>query len=138
MGEVIGILPEYYRTSCWDDIAIFINRALKHNNGELSLDDVKNSIETGEYELFGHVENGKLEAIAIINMIYYPNKKSMNILMASCNDVYAAIHEFLSIMDKFAKDNECSSIYIHGRKGWSKVLSDYGYIQPYTVLERKL
>ena len=136
--NMIGILPWNVIKDHEADITVFLNRALQYNGGEQDLQDVYEGLETGEYVCFGEFLGGKITTVFIINMIHYPIKKQIYILLGAGVDLYSPREEFLHKICEFAKTNDCDSIAIHGRRGWIKVLQDYGFKQPYVVLERKL
>lgn len=136
MERSLGIIPDEYRRKHWDKIEAKIDQALVHGTGEHSASDIYDGLEEGEFLLWGGLTGDKLHSIAIINLLYFPRKKILNIMVSACDNVEVFLGEFMHQLQEFAKENECEAIRVHGRKGWMKVLEKYGFEQPYTILEK--
>lgn len=135
---MIGILPKKYIEDNIGNILTLVEKTIKFNSGELTLLDIKRGIESDLYGVWGGIVNSELQSVIIVNLVNYPSKKVLNIMVVVSENMDILRDEFLGKMELFAKENSCDSIYLHGREGWKKVLEPYGYKQPYIVLERKL
>ena len=117
----------------------FIDKAMPYNSGEMSTEDVFKGVYKGDYSLWACLDsNGSLQSVMVFNVISFPQKRALNIMVVVSDNMELNRDEFMKAAEIFAKQNDCSSIYLHGREGWGRVLEPYGYKQPYIVLEKKL
>lgn len=101
-----------------------IQRALDKGdvvNGSTAFDIVLDCVDKDDYAVF---LDGK--TMAVINIIYYPNKKTLNILTLTGGSDDITDENWDKIYD-IAKNSECSGIEITGRKGWEKQLKAKGF-----------
>ena len=115
----------------------FLEKAMPYNSGEMTVEDIFRGVYKGNYSLWACLDDG-LQSVMVFNIIDFPRKHVLNIMVVVSNNMELYRDEFMKAAEIFAKENGCSSIYLHGREGWAKVLSVYGYKQPYIVLEKKL
>jgi signal recognition particle GTPase len=76
--------------------------------------------------------------MAVVNTIYYPNKKTLNILSLTGTNKETTSKNLHKIYD-IAKNSDCSGVEITGRKGWVKQLTQEGFtseIRFYKELEK--
>lgn len=114
---------EFERCAPW------LQAALDHNGGELTIEDVWQAILEGELTFWP----GKNCAI-VLQFVTYPRKKVMNWYLAG-GDL-----EELREMEKFgtqwARENGIDAVVIYGRRGWLKRLD--GYRETGTIMEKDL
>lgn len=48
------------------------------------------------------------------------------------------VEQYLPILERYAKMEDCKSIRLFGRHGWIRRLRDHGYNQPWIALEKKV
>jgi hypothetical protein len=97
--------------------------------GEVSSDDLYPELKNGNKLLWVAAE-GFLEiyGAAVTTVIAYPLKKVLLVeyLSAVPNKMDRFFHQGMDLFTKWAKHHECDTIEVHGRKGWERVLKDYG------------
>lgn len=134
----IGILPKEYWVSEWDVIGEMLSRAEPYTD-EYTIDDIYDGLHDEEYLIWGELdEDNRIRSVAIVNMLFFPKKKVLNIMIVVSDDMKDGKTRFLDLIESFAADNGCNSIRIGGRPGWIRVLKPFGFTEPYVLLEKKV
>lgn len=89
------------------------------------------------------VEQGRMQAwtagdsLVVTEVLSYPQAKALNVFLAVGN-----LDEVMSLqpdLEEFGRHHGCTVMRMEGRKGWSKVLPDYGWrVDPKVIYERVL
>lgn len=120
-----------------EDILQWIDRAKEHSAGERTVEDILDSLTTGRAQCWCILSDGKIINMTITEIIDYQNKRVLHIVF-SAGDGWEGYKEEHTHLEDFAKSLGCVSITVWGRKGWEKVLPNFGYTHIYSVFERKL
>jgi hypothetical protein len=108
----------------WEEVAPLLARVAPHTEGELEPDDYIEPLTHGDMQLWVVVENKRVNAALITQIIPYPQKKVLRLISLAGED-FQEIKGFLEMVEVFALKNGCSSLEMWGRKGWKKLLSDW-------------
>ena len=106
--------------------SLLFQRVLEHNHEEMSLEDIKLYLDTGQMQLF--VANTEKEIVGLVTteVVDYPRHSSLNI--AHCaGDCFENWVEFEPLLQSHAKRNKCKTMELDGRRGWEKKLSPLDY-----------
>lgn len=95
-----------------------IMAALEYNAGTVSLEQVEQFLESGQYKLWP----GK-DAVAVTEVCETPNKTFMNIVLGGGN--LDELREIDKAIEYVARQFGCAGVTIVGRRGWGKVLPNY-------------
>lgn len=119
--------------NCWETAREYLQQAIRLNGGALTADDVYNAIASKDMQLWG-VHNGDLKSVIVTEIINYPSRKRLNIVLIGGHEIedWESIAE--STLCEFAKENMCDSLQIIGRRGWVKRMAKYGYKEYATVV----
>jgi len=88
------------------------------------------------------VKEGRMQAwqsgqsVVITEVIGYPQKRALNVFIA-VGDL-EEVMKLQPTLEKFGQEHGCYCIRMSGRKGWTKVLPNYGWKQTYVTFERNL
>jgi len=128
-------VPPDQVSSVWAYVLPHIEAAVKHSEGELQPEDVFPNLCMGDMQLWVVVNDTKLQATVITQIIDYPRKTILRVLCLGGRGLKEWYHLFYQIED-FAKSNNCSAIEAWARKGFEKMLPDWK--SSYQVLTKEL
>jgi hypothetical protein len=109
----------------------WIEAALARSGGTHHFDDIVRGIYAGHFQ-FWPAENG----CAVTEIITYPRKKVFHVFLAGGQ--MEQIVDMDASATEFARQNGCSAMSIAGRRGWSRVLQDNGWVETFTTLSKEL
>ena len=123
----------------WPLVEEYLQRAVDHSNGEMSIEDVYMRMVKGSMLLVTiSVKSDIVAAIAIEQRDFPSGKRVMNLTLLGGSDLVDWMDQFSEIADKLAKDYKCEEIYIVGRQGWVRSLRRLGFEPVHTVVSRKV
>lgn len=121
----------------WPKLEGFINGAVGHSHEELHLPTIKQTAEDGDVILLSVESEGKVYAAMTIEKITFSTgKRIMHIMTVGGENMSEWLSDAIGVLDKIAKDHNCSEIYGIGRAGWVKTLSSHGYEVLHTTLRK--
>jgi hypothetical protein len=83
-------------------------------------------------------EFGMILGVAITRFEMSVNHKVLAICVTTDNDWFAHGDDSHALLEQFAKHCNCQRMAVYGRKGWTKVLKQFGYYEPYSVMIKDL
>ena len=113
-----------------DRLTHILTEICKHSMGERSIDDYKRGIADGTLALFD------IDGITVGAEIHtHPQKKTLAIifLYADKNEGLQNLEKVFKVMTDIARSLGCSDLVTYGRKGWEKVMQQYGATHQYSV-----
>jgi hypothetical protein len=111
----------------WARCRHWIEAAIEHSSGLLSIEDVERSIEAGNMQFWP----GKACA-AVTEVAVYPQSKHLMIVLAGGN-----MEEIISMIPSFkwfGAAHGCTKLVEAGRPGWERVLRSRGWKRECVVL----
>ena len=108
----------------WEDVAPMLARVTPHTEGELEPDDFIEPLTHGEMQLWVAIEDKEIIAALITQIIPYPQKRVLRLISLAGED-FDKFKDFVTMVESFAINSECSSLEMWGRKGWKKLLPDW-------------
>lgn len=123
----------------WDEIEPFMQKAIDESNAELNLDAIKRKIDDREL-LVATIFKDKdlIAAVSFEVTVFESGKRVLHINLAGGEHMdlwYADIDELAT---QLAKKQNCSEVYIVGRKGWERQLKHRGYKHVHTIISREV
>lgn len=135
----IGIPKIHQINECWSEISPFLEKGIEYSNGELSIDSILEKINSSQIILITIFEDGKLIAVVSLEQCTFDTgKRILNIQLAGGENLDQWFEQIEQIAYGFAKQYDCSEVYIVGRKGWAKKLKSVGYSVLHTVLHKEV
>ena len=108
----------------WEEVVPLLARVAPHTEGEMEPDDYIEPLTHGDMQLWVVVENKRINAALVTQIIPYPQKRILR-LISLAGDNFQDIKDFLEMVEVFALKNGCTALEMWGRKGWKKLLSDW-------------
>ena len=122
----------------WDDVEYSINQALKFSEGELESKDLITPLSEGDQNLWVALEDGKIVASMVTEIISYPRKRILRVITLASNSGQGMDdwYEFLPMVEGFALSRGCSALEAWTRKGMARKLKDWKHT--YMVITKDL
>lgn len=112
----------------WERCKAWISEGL--GDGLLKIEDIERALANGEAVLWPGTK-----CAIVSEFVTYPSGERASQVMSAGGEL-AEILSMVPGMEAFARLNGCSRSIVEGRKGWSKVLTDYVFLS--IKLEKKL
>src|SRR6056300_1850383 len=133
LGRVITQVPVEDLEFIWLQVKPQIEKAL---DGSYSSYDILEYIKQNRMQLWISWNDG-IEASFVTEVCDYPQLRVMRWVLAGGSNMESWLDLVTSKVEDWAKKNNCQRLEIVGRKGWTKVLSDYEPQAVYFVKELK-
>ena len=119
----------------WEKVIPLIDRAIEYADGKYGAEDIYKALKNREMQLWvAFTKVGALSAFCITKITHYPREKRGAILFASGHNVMEWL-PFCKTIQNWARENGCTSMEVYGRRGWKKLLKQYGHYEIHTVLK---
>jgi hypothetical protein len=107
----------------------YLAESANWTHGRASVDDILRFILTGEMQLWIGHDGEKIYGHVITQIKTYPQCKMLVIQYCAGmpNHMKYVEDEMYDLLDRFARDAQCSGIEFVGRPGWKKSASSHGY-----------
>lgn len=108
-----------------------LQKALDLGGNTHTVQDVVDGIKSGAMQC---IWNDR--AIVVTEVITYPRSKALNVFLAAgwLEDVMALQPK----VEAFGREQGCSTMHMRGRKGWRRVLPQYGWSEEAVAFKRNL
>lgn len=131
-ARLYSVFPHHV-SQVWPDVHEFLSDAIQHCDGKWELIDVRRAIESKDMQLFV-VMDGEVKAAVVTQFNQYPAKKVLTVVFLGGRDMERWLH-LIEELERWARDEGCDSMEVHGRSGWERVL---GWEKVSTVIRKKL
>jgi len=133
---MIRAVEPSYLDFYWARIFPQIKDSLNNTGNEQNPLHVYDKIKNKNYILLVVMEGRGVLAHVTLEKGEVPNKTFLNVVTCGGEKLKTWLGDILKVIEKIAKEMNCQSIYMAGRRGWEKVLTDY---QPtFTVFTKEL
>lgn len=123
----------------WHLIKDKVDKALTHGAGTTcSYELLKQCLARQAQCWITKDEFGMIGGVAIIRIEHFDSYSNLVIVAATMENYALIREEFLSKMEELAKAADCKHVSIHGRRGWMRELSKYGYKEPYVTIMKEV
>ena len=128
-------LLDYY----WPFVVNYIQDALEHSDGEVSLGSIYADIANQKKQLWVIKHRNEYLAGIVTDLITYEDNglKVGQILFAGGKDHHLWDH-FTETVGEWFKENGCHKIEIVGRMGWKRLYEKKGFKPAYLILRKDL
>lgn len=113
--------------------------ATDQSEGRYGLNDLKDKLETGEFQLWlVFTRDYKILSAITSTFTQYPRCKALHGQFLGGEQLGEWRDEFCRVFDNWAIDNQCEIIEFSGRAGWSKALQPNGYREVFRTYQREV
>lgn len=121
----------------WDLIFPILSEACEYNGNLDKPEDTYNLLIKNHKHLWLNLKDGKIILLVITSFEKYSLKKVLSIDICTGDDLDSSI-ENLSILENFAKENDCAKMFMMARIGYERKLKKYNYRKTHIFLEKDL
>ena len=86
-------------------------------------------------ELWIAFENEVIYGVVVTEIVEYPQMKALVMHFTGGKELPKWKDEMLALLQKYARDKQCSIIESYGRRGWGNVFKNDGYKERFTFYE---
>lgn len=113
-------------------LAPVLERAVAYTGGSHTIADIAEMVQDGRLQFWP-----ALRSVVVTEIMQAPQTRSLHIFLAA-GDIQE-LEMMLPTMERFAKDNSCTSITMAGRPGWARsFLKQRGFSPKYLVMAKDL
>jgi hypothetical protein len=131
-----GIQPAEIN-AVWAEVRPWIEAACKTNRGKYDAEDIRAGLLSGEDQLWIW-KSPTAFAIGITRLENYPKQRVCTIRIVTGFNAAEWQQPAIDTIERWAKENGCSSMSLCARTGWAKRLKGRGYDQTHVFLEKPL
>lgn len=126
---IVSAVPYEQLNEVYPHVYRYVEKATEVDGGRYDAANVFRLLAEREIGLWIVVDEEDDEIVAAMTtrITDYPNGRGMSIDWIGGKRMEEWLPAFSETMDAFARENGCSFIEGIGRKGWIKVLKEYGY-----------
>ena len=127
--------------SLWPAAKDLVSGALERGNSDLGIDAVYKKLIAGVAMLSVIIDDDmQILAAAVTEIISFVGSEDRVCMLTAwaTRPNIDISRDFLPRFEQYAKEENCKTIRLYGREGWSRFLRNDGYYQPYVVLEKKV
>lgn len=138
MIQIVPV-PQAKAHKVWVYCKPYIEQALKHTDGEWSIDTIRNSVFNGKRHLWGILDNGALIAAITTRVDFYPDCGKIGIIdFAGGKKMQKWWSPFTDLAEAYFKSEGCLFMDIAGRKGWERLHTAKDFKHRYTIIRKDI
>lgn len=134
----ISLIPIDHINDVWDKVKDYLMPAVKVTNGRFMLYDVYIAIQKGRMHLWIAFDDDKnILGCEVTEITDYPSRRLLTSCFTGGVKLRSWRDEMMSVLIRWAEDNQCTGIEGCGRKGWIKMLEPYGVKETLVMFEKE-
>ena len=124
----------------WDAVTPLIIKGLERTDGEYSLKDYQDYIESQYWDLWiaVNLDTKEIQGVAVTEIVEHPNFNELLMRMVTGKHFNKFLLKTETQFQEFAKENNCNRLVLYGRKGWLRVLNKINWKEGYTVMTKNI
>lgn len=119
--SIITQVPKEDTFLIWQQVAPLLKPALDNT---YDIMDIEKGLQENRFQLFISWNN-KVESAVVTEIAVYPRAKVLRYFLAGGTNLDNWLEKIQQVIEKFAKNNNCTQVEVAGRKGWVKKLKGY-------------
>ena len=127
---IVTALPYHVIDDMWIIVEPWLERASKITDGLYAAEDIKDRLDKQEMALWLVIDDENNDvpiACYTTRIIQYPKGRGMAVDFVGGRMMGSWLDDVLSMIDKYARDSQCTHIEGGGRKGWLPALEKAGW-----------
>jgi len=111
----------------WSLVEFMLREGLKYDGNPMNIEDLKEGIEQGAYQLFmmfgsDDGEKYKVFGVFVTRIMILPNYKQCEVILLKGEKRELWQDEAAEMIEHLAIQNDCKRVAVHARPGWQKFL----------------
>lgn len=123
----VSLVPTEYVEAAWPEIESYMEGAAEYTYGRYLAEDIKQGLLTKPHQLWVAFDDDGMKGAVVTEIVQYPRLRSLVMHFTGGKELENWKPDMLSLLQRFAKDNECGVIESYGREGWGKVFKNDGF-----------
>jgi len=121
-----------------DDVSPMIEIAADTTAGRYSDQELLDQVEDGRQMLWIAFEEAPRQIIGVVttHIMNYPGRRMLGVLVCSGDRLEEWVKPMIETLERFAMDQKCHGIEMTGRRGWGRIVGEYGWLPQHTVYEK--
>lgn len=128
----------------WPHVERLIERSLIKGSSDFTTDQVRAKIAEGNALLWviwaqgAREPAGELMAAGVTEIVGLADGRRVCVIAQCAGRALKRWESLLAEIEQYAKAEQCVAVRCYGRTGWVRYLKGMGYVQPWTVVEKKV
>lgn len=124
--------------SVWLEVVPFIEEALlAGGDADVGTEDVHNDLLNSNRQLWTAVDEGKIIAAAVTQIIVFPRNKIGQVTLGAGIRMEEWMH-YMQVFEQWFKSMGCTRVELLGRPGWSRVFKQHGFVPESLVVRKRI
>lgn len=123
----VSLVPTEFVEKVWPDIESYMDGAAQYTFGRYTKEDIKASLLNEPQQLWIAFDDGVIYGAVVTEVCSYPQIQALVMHFTGGVELTKWKDPMLAILQRFAKDSECSIIESYGRAGWERVFKGDGF-----------
>jgi hypothetical protein len=129
------LIPINHIEDIWPQIKDYLKGAADYTFGRYTVEDIYKGLFVKPQELWIAFENEVIYGVVVTEIVEYPQMKALVMHFTGGKELPKWKNEMLALLQKYARDKQCSIIESYGRRGWGNVFKNDGYKERFTFYE---
>ncbi len=132
----VSYIPTEHVEAVWPSIEEYMDGAAKYTYGRFTKEDILAGLMTKPQQLWiAFDDENAIYGAVVTQVCEYPRMNTLVMHFTGGRELPKWKSEMLELMQKFARDNNCTLIESYGRNGWGKVFKDDGFRERFMFYE---
>lgn len=129
----LNVLAPMSLDAAWPVVGAYLGKALRHAEGELGPEDIRQMVKDGHAFILVVVQGGEIVAAGAVEIVHYPRYKAANIIAVGGKHVFLQADE-LAWVCRVARDMGCSKVQTFCRPSMARLLGKLGMREAYRLM----
>jgi hypothetical protein len=131
----VSLVPQSEIDDIWPQIEEYMDGAAKYTYGRFTTDDIKDGLKTRPWQLWIAFKGLSVYGAVVTEIVSYPRMSALVMHFTGGEQLNEWKPYMLAMLQRFARENACTTIESYGRKGWAKVFKDDGFTSKFMAYE---
>lgn len=124
--------------AAWPELEPFVLKALPHGNGELTEKDIYYALCHDEMCAFAVARNDVIELIWVVELICYPQYRTVNIVLLSGNNLAEAAATFYTTFEEWAAHVGAVAVEARCHEAQARLFRRLGFRTAYRAIRKEI
>lgn len=131
----VTLIPTEAVGRVWKSVEPLMQKASEYTYGRFEAIDILDGLFKGEQLLWIAFDDANVYGAVVTEVYQYPRMRALMMHFVGGEKLAEWKAPMLSLLRKYAKDNNCSVLESYGRAGWGKIFKDDGYTSRFVFYE---
>lgn len=131
----VTLIPREAVGSVWKSVEPLMEKAAEYTYGRFEAIDILDGLFNGDQQLWIAFDDEGVYGTVVTEIYNYPRKRALMMHFTGGERLAEWKAPMLSLLRRFAVDNNCSVLESYGRAGWGKIFKDDGYTSRFVFYE---